>query len=249
MPKLVESQGCFINTLLTKVIEPDVFVSYADLDARVEVYRRNFMQGYSRALKKTFPITAKYLGSTFEELAVSYICENRPKAGQLFVTYGQTFPQHLQDPLAEELARLEWDLQKVLIGPEDIHPIRSFPETPEEVRWQLRLDVILFQSKYSVGHLYAELTTGNNLTDSPSLNSSYYLLYRLDEKPIIQNLSEDEFIALRQLITPHTIEELFDKLTFSKEIFVRLLSKVFNTNFLKVTHVNDSFNTEMYTSL
>jgi hypothetical protein len=240
---MLEFQHGFINAVLNKDVEPNIFVPYIDLEARIDVYRRNFMQGYGRALKKTFSMTAKYLGDAFEEAAVSYVCANRPKAGQLFVTYGHTFPSHLQDPVAEELARLEWDLQTILIGREDVKLIGNFPDNPDGVMWQLRSDVVLFQSKYSIGHLYLDLINGHMVNGLPSLHPSYYLLYRLDESPIILPINEYEFIALTQLVTPHTVGELFDKLTFSKEIFVSLLSKIFNINFLKVAYVNDSSNT------
>lgn len=243
-----ESQQYFISAVLNKAIEPDIFLPVEDLDARIEIYRRNFMQGYIKALRKTFSMTAKYTGSVFDEVAVSYICTNRPKAGQLFVHYGDTFFQYFSDHVAQELARLEWQLQTVLIGEED--PSKdSLVEDLEGARWQLRNDVCLFESKYPVGCLYAELFTGRAGAKDLSKDFSYYILYKDEENPMVLPLNKQEYCSLSYLATPHAIDELIDRLTFSKEECVNIISRIFNANFLKVTYVSDSIHQQVCSNL
>lgn len=146
----IDAQVAFEHSVLTQTLS-DLFNSTSDMEVRLDVYRRNFMQGHCKALKKTFAMTARYLGDTFDSLAVSYICQNRPKAGQLFATFGDSFPEFLNDETARELARLEWELQTVIMAALDEGQI---PTEPEDTHWQLRSDVRLFQSKCNVGYIH-----------------------------------------------------------------------------------------------
>lgn len=149
----IEVQKAFVRTLLTRA-PSDVFVDTFDFAARLEVYRRNFMQGYCNALKKTYAMTAVYFGDEeFAACAVRYVCAYRPLAGQLFATYGEYFSDMLKDPVATELARLEWVLQLVLMSKKDIAPYDEKPISAEE-RWQLRSDVQLFKSPYRISEVY-----------------------------------------------------------------------------------------------
>lgn len=234
----------FVDSMLTQTC-PEYFVEASDMDARLEVYRRNFMQGHCRALQKTFAVTAQYLGEAFGSLVVSYVCQHRPKAGQLLATYGDSFPQFLQDPIAAGLARLEWDLQSVMMSKVDENYQMS---DSDQVHWQLRSDVRLFQSEYNVRELYRTLKTTGVIPEI-RMDQSYYLLRSTGEIPIIISLSLEEYVVLDLLRSPHSIDNLIDKLTFSKEIIVNTLPKVFNANFLKVSDVNSLYDSKMCSSV
>jgi hypothetical protein len=236
----IDVQLAFEHSMLTQTLA-DVFVETADMEARLDVYRRNFMQGHWNALKKTFAMTAEYWGDTFDSLAVSYICQNRPKAGQLFATFGDSFPEFLEGSIAQELARLEWVLQTVVMAALDEG---QTPAKPEQVYWQLRSDVRLFQSKGNVGHAYRNLKSTGSVGHIKS-GAHYYIVYCKNEIPVIHSLSFEEYVILEQLRTPQLIDELFDKLTFSQEIIVNILPKVFNVNYLKVKDVSAISNSNM----
>ncbi|QOL19664.1 HvfC/BufC N-terminal domain-containing protein [Candidatus Bodocaedibacter vickermanii] len=225
----IDLQLEFVNSMLTQTVS-DSFVDVSDMDARLEVYRRNFMQGHCNALQKTFTVTAQYLGDVFTSLAVAYVCQYRPKAGQLLSTYGESFPLFLQDPIATELARLEWDLKSVAIAAVDEG--QECVE-PDQVYWQLRSDVRLFQSDYNVREVYRTLKIKGAI-GRIEMKQFYYLVWCKDEVPIIQSISQEEYRVFDFLRSPSLLGEIFDNLTFSKEIFV----KVFNINFLKVLDVN-----------
>jgi hypothetical protein len=229
----IDVQLAFEHSVLTQTLA-DVFVETTDMKARLGVYRRNFMQGHCKALKKTFAMTAECLGDIFDSLAVSYICQNRPKAGQLFVTFGDSFPEFLNDETARELARLEWELQTVIMVALDEGQI---PTEPEHTHWQLRSDVRLFQSKCNVGEIYRDLKSIGKVEDIAEGNY-YYIISRKHETPVIHSLIFEEYVVLEQLRTPHPVDELLDKLTFSQEVIVNILPKVFNVNFLRGADVH-----------
>ena len=249
MPSLRQQQTDFINSILTDAIPNNTFIPHNNLGSRIEVYRRNFMEGYYASLKKTFPMTAQYLEDTFETYAVSYICTHRPKVGQLLATYGATFPQYLEDPISQELARLEWNLQTILMAQEDVNTILPYDITTDDIIWQLRSDVALFNSAYPIHQLYVALSNTKTLNTKLAKISSYYILYKHTTTPTILPISYEEYSILTLLKTPHSMDELFDKLTVCQETFVTLFQKIFNVNFLKATHGHDSFCTTMRSDL
>jgi hypothetical protein len=236
----IDLQSAFVKSMLTQTLS-ESFVDVSDMDARLEVYRRNFMQGHCNALRKTFAMTAQYLGDAFTSSAVSYICQHRPKAGELFATYGESFSSFLTDPIAQELSRLEWELQSVVMSAvgECQMTIKL-----DQAYWQLRADVRLFQSQYNVGDVYRTLKTTGGV-GQVERECFYYLLRSEDSIPIIQSVSQEEYLMLVVLRYPHLIGDLFDKLTFSKESIVNLLPKVFNLKFLKVNDGNSNSSSEM----
>lgn len=235
----IENQLAFERSLLTQTLA-DVFVETADMESRLEVYRRNFMQGHCKALRTTFSKTAEYLGEAFDTWSVSYICQHRPKAGQLFATFGDKFPEFLQNPIAAELARLEWELQQVLIAKSDEGGV---PLSRDATFWQLRSDVRLFQSAYNIADIYRD--TG----DAVLKTKHYYIVWRDNSAPVIQSLCYEEYVILNRLRVPCSIDELFAKLTFCQEVFVNVLPKVFNINFIKVADVHTVSDSKMCTSL
>jgi len=224
--------------MLDKNVFDGVFVETLDHELRLEVYRKNFMQGHCNALQKTFPMTAVYLKEEFEKIAVTYVCEHRPKAEQLFATYGDTFPGYLKQPIAKEIARLEWALQTLVMAASDLSNQDFKEEDVEGVYWQMRSDIILFHSPYPIGEMYQILRQEGAITSVHS-HTNYYIIYRRDSVPVIVPLTFFEFTALEHLRVPHTIGDLFDKLTFSQETFGNILPKIFNQNFLKVANVID----------
>lgn len=229
----IDVQVAFEHSLLTQTLS-EVFNTTLDMEARLDVYRRNFMQGHCKALKKTFAMTAEYLGESFDSLAVAYICQNRPKAGHLFATFGDSFPEFLNDETAWELARLEWELQIVVMTALDEGQI---PAKPEHAHWQLRSDVRLFQSKCNVGEIYRDLKSIGKVEDI-AVGNYYYIISRKHEAPVILPISFDVYAVLDALRTPQLIDELFDKLTLSQEVIVNILPKVFNINFLRGADVH-----------
>jgi hypothetical protein len=175
----IEVQGAFIRALLVRSNE-EVFVETPDLNVRLEVYRRNFMQGYCNALKKTYAMTATYLGDEeFTLSAVRYVCLHRPLAGQLFATYGENFFEIHEDPIAKELTRLEWVLQLVVMSQEDdsIH---------------------VFKSPYRIGEGYAGLRA-KGVMDKIEKEVSYYLIYSQGGVPVLVPISESEYASLQLL--------------------------------------------------
>jgi hypothetical protein len=175
----IEVQGAFIRALLARANE-EVFVETLDLKARLEVYRRNFMQGYCNALRKTYAMTAVYLGDeAFTAATVRYVCAHRPLAGQLFATYGENFFEIHEDPIAKELSRLEWMLQLVVMSREDdsIH---------------------VFKSPYRIGQGYAALRA-KGVVYKIEKEASHYLIHLQGCVPVFVPISESEYASLQLL--------------------------------------------------
>ncbi|MCP5322415.1 MAG: putative DNA-binding domain-containing protein [Candidatus Paracaedibacteraceae bacterium] len=239
MRSTLEFQKKFIHALLTQDMLDGVFNSYNNIDRRLEVYRRNFMQGYCEALKKTYAMTAVCLGGDFYNVAVKYVCQNRPLAGQLFSTYGERFPDYIEQSEVKDLARLEWVLQAIIMAREDASDFCQIKSVfPENLLWQRRSDVAVFYSDYPVGELYKALRLeGINPKLNP--NPSYYCIYRQEGVPVIFPISRAEYTVLNMLQSSMTIGQLFDILTFSQEMFGNILQKIFTTTFLKVKEIDD----------
>lgn len=236
----LELHSAFVNSMLTQTLS-EVFVDVSDMNARLEVYRRNFMQGHCNALRKTYAMTALYLGEKFEAFAVSYVCQHRPETGPLFATYGKSFSSFLLDPFLADLARLEWILQTVVMAAVEEH---QSTVNSDQAYWRLRSDVRLLQSNYNVGDVYRTLKIAGEIGHIDQ-GCYYYVVWSKDGVPILQPLSLEEYRVLDMLRSPQQIDELFDKLTFPKEIIVNILPKVFNQNFLKVSNDNSIDHSEM----
>lgn len=240
MRSTLEYQKKFIHALLTQDMPDGVFNSYNSIDRRLEVYRRNFMQGYCEALKKTYAMTAVYLGDDFYNVAVEYVCQNLPRVGQLFAMYGETFPDFMASPDIKDLARLEWVLQTVVMAKEDVSDFFYLKSGfPENLLWQIRSDVAVFYSDYPVGELYKALKLEEINPTKLNPNSSYYCIYRQDGVPVILPISQAEYNVLNMLQLPQTIGQLFDSLTFPQEMFGNILQRIFTTAFLKVKEIDD----------
>ena len=229
----IDIQAAFERSVLTNTLE-DIFVETSDMGARLGVYRRNFMQGHCKVLRTTFAMTAAYLGDSFDYIAVEYICQNRPKAGELFAVFGASFPGFLTDPIAQDLAVLERALQTVIIAKCDVG---GMPRKTVDAYWQLRSDVQLIECAHNVEEIYRTLKTMDSVGEIKN-DTHYYAVYIKHETPVIQPLSSNEYRVLDVLRTPHQIDELLDKLTFCQETFVNLLPSVFTVNYLKVADVS-----------
>lgn len=135
----------------------------------------------------------------------------------------------LEDPLANDLAQLEWVLQSVAMTEEDgAHQ----EDVSSEDRWQLRTDVRLFQSKYRIGEVYAALRS-NESGIKVVEEASQYAVVSHEGVPTLIPLTEHEHAALRWLQSPRTFDEIFDKLTFPKEILTSIISRIYNKALLK----------------
>lgn len=243
MSRTIDLQRKFITSVLSNIVPEAVFEHHHDIEARLRVYRRNFMQSHCVTLKKIFAVTALYLKDTFDTLAMEYVCRHPPKNGEVFGVYGKFFSSFLSDPVSKELARLEWSLRELLrIPDEDESSLITSNRNPESICWQLRTDVLLFKSPYPVGELYLTLQK-NNFFDKIWPKQSCYVLARHETVPILFPLSAAEYTVLECLRDPCTIGALVDKLTFKQEILVKIIPAIFKPSFLKVADVNNSYDT------
>lgn len=234
--QLMDLQEAFLNAVLHKEIHSDVFAAVPRLGVRFEIYRQNFMQGYCNALRKTYGQTCKLIGDdAFTQTAVRYVCTHLPDKHQVFATYGSNFFSFLENTAAKELARLEWLLQVVLMAPYDVGGAAISGDTP---KWQLRSDVRLLKSDIDVLSLYKELSQGQS--DVIKHQTSWYVMYRAQETPVIKSIGDLEFQIFELLQRPHTADELFHQLTISQDSFVKILSKIMTPNFVRISNESNS---------
>lgn len=118
MPDLATLQSDFVRALLgsdreSAIVAIDAAPASAAL--LVAVYRNTALSGLCEALRASYPVTERVLGSAFfEQTALAFVRE-RPPTEPVLARYGAGFPDFLsmlpalvELPYVADLARLEW---------------------------------------------------------------------------------------------------------------------------------------------
>jgi hypothetical protein len=130
MPSLPELQMAFSAALLfgeTADIEPYVVSNGVEPAARLRIYRNNTRENFLAALHASFPVLERLVGGDyFRQLAGDYMQRFPSPSGNLH-HIGEQLAAYLEHRFAateyaylQDIARLEWACQEVLVAPE--HP-------------------------------------------------------------------------------------------------------------------------------
>lgn len=214
MPALRELQEGFARGLLGHTV-PDLPVRSKGLGAaeRLRIYRNNFMQSLSQALRSCYPVVEQIVGAEFfRHAAHAYALEHPSRTGNLH-DYGRGFPRFLaRYPGARgltylpDLARLEWACQEVYHAA-DAPPLATgaLAAVPAErhpaLRFRLHPASRLLASRYPVLSIWLFHQPGYRGPDRIDLGkgSEQMLVVRRELEVELHTLSRAEFALLRAL--------------------------------------------------
>ncbi len=105
---------------ILKAIDPDFEMARR----RFAIYRNTALSGLVEALRLSYPMTEKVVGTPFfDQTALAFACEH-PPADPVLARYGAAFPAFLESapslaslPYLPDLARLEWAIDQAGYAP------------------------------------------------------------------------------------------------------------------------------------
>ena len=129
---------------------------------RIDIYRNNLREGFSKALAIGFPVIEKLVGPEyFRQLALDFLGAAPSRAGNLHYI-GAPFPAFLRERFVEteyayltDVAALEWACEEALVAP-DAAPISADdlreidPARYESLHFDLHPACALLQSAYPI---------------------------------------------------------------------------------------------------
>lgn len=120
-------QQRFVSSLLCDEIDP-VFLNelHCNPENQLKCYRNNTRYGLIKSLSQVYPVCQRLVGETFfRQMAYHYVCKEHSSSFSLN-DYGGNFKDFIATfPPAQELfylswvAALEWQIHRVLLGPEN----------------------------------------------------------------------------------------------------------------------------------
>lgn len=167
-----------------------------------DIYKDAFFSRLTLALTATFNSVQRLVGAeTFRELCHEYIAA-RPSTDYLLTDYGQNFPDFLsrsllalERPLLGELARFEWQVQRLTHAPTQ-EPIAALEVLnalqSEDCQVRFIDAMILFESKHGVYDVWRD-------TLDPQHRPENLLLFRRRGRIQIERITSDEVGLLKSL--------------------------------------------------
>lgn len=182
-------------------------LSYSNPEAvaRLNVYRNNVFGNFSSVLSSVFCVSKKILGDKkFDDLVEKYIKTYASKSGNLD-EYGEFFVDFLQkkfdlhkisflpDLATVELAHYKTFFLQKTKSEFDLKKFKKIPpEKFPELTFSLHPSCILFSSKFAIFSIWQKEQKTKN-------NKAEFLLVANTIKPILEQLSEAEFLFLIEI--------------------------------------------------
>ena len=134
MLALRELQTRFTDALFDgadAAVQGEIVADGVSVAERIDIYRNNLREGFSKALAIGFPVIEKLVGAEyFRQLALDFLGAHPSRAGNLH-HIGAPFPAFLRERFAEteyayltDVAALEWACEEALVAP-DAAPISA----------------------------------------------------------------------------------------------------------------------------
>jgi hypothetical protein len=165
VPALRELQARFADALFDGAdagLQGEIIADGVSAAERIDIYRNNLREGFSKALAIGFPVIEKLVGTEyFSQLALDFLSVYPSRAGNLH-HIGAPFPAFLRERFAAteyayltDVAALEWACEEALVAP-DAAPIAADdlrdidPARYESVRFDLHPASALVKSAYPI---------------------------------------------------------------------------------------------------
>ncbi|NIR29203.1 MAG: hypothetical protein GWN84_07785 [Gammaproteobacteria bacterium] len=187
---------------------------------RLNVYRNNFRESFTDALRAAFPVVHRLVGDAFfAEMARRYVAQIPSTRGDL-TGYGHAFPGFLaQQPelnalrYLPDVARLEWALQESYhaASARPLHPGVP-PEQVPELRFRLHPSVHLLSSDYPITRIWTVNQDGYDGDGTVSLDEggAWVMVHRTDEGVGWQTLRRGAWAFLKAISEGRRFERACD---------------------------------------
>jgi hypothetical protein len=143
-------------------VQGEIIVDGVSAAERIDIYRNNLREGFSKALAIGFPVIEKLVGAEyFHQVALDFLSAHPSRAGNL-QHIGAPLPGFLRERFAgteytylADVAALEWACEEALIAP-DAAPITADdlreidPARYESLRFDLHPACALVQSTFPI---------------------------------------------------------------------------------------------------
>lgn len=193
---LTETQSLFSSDIMTLPNQP---IPHEELQA---VYHHAYFTRLTSILNSTFNSVQRLMGAdTFREFCHDYI-SSRPSTDYLLSDYGQSFPDflsrsaiNLERPLLAELARFEWQVQRLNHAPiQETIPAYDTLKALQTEDCHVRLieAMVVFQSTHGVYDFWRD-------TLDPQNKPENLLIFRRHGRVHVERLSLAEVRLLKGL--------------------------------------------------
>jgi len=228
MPSLREQQQRFAEALLSSAdVAPRIACAGADAAQRLAIYRNNVFSNYRQALRASYPVVCRLVGSVFFETAVDAFVHAQPSISGDLHGYGGEFGDFLaRYPYAQDLrylpdvARLEWAIDEIQRAADHVHApervLDALASTAGELLGSIAIDLDpscrLVASWFPVLHVWR--------VNQPEYSGDLHV--DLDEGPdrlilrrnrgtvVIEPLDLASFRWLRWLQAGHTLGQAYE---------------------------------------
>lgn len=207
MPTLPELQTAFRDGLLQGGTAEDAVLAHiaGDRDKarrRLAAYRRSVMGNLTAALESAYPVVAQLVGAPFfREAARQYLLAHPSGSGDLN-ELGESFPDFLEAygpaqelPYLPDVARLEWQVQKVYFSPDGVPPDLSALERAgpdDSLHFTVTLAHARLDSPWPVERIWTLHQAGAEEFDVDLSQACHALVGRRDGRVFAQSLSAAE---------------------------------------------------------
>jgi len=126
---LRELQMHFVDALFSgdaEVVASQIEANGVEPTERLDVYRNNLREGFTKALSVGFPVVERLVGAEyFRQLALDFLHAHPSRAGNLH-HIGAPFPAYLRERFADtqypylgDVAALEWAHEEAILAADD----------------------------------------------------------------------------------------------------------------------------------
>jgi len=224
---LPELQARFAATMFgdtTEASTPWIQVAGIAPELRLEIYRNNLQEGFTRTLALEFPVIQRLVGADyFRQLAVSFLADHPSRSGDLH-HIGAPFAAFLRGQFAgttyqyfADVAALEWAWQECLVAEDDaavdLNALQAVPpQDYARLQFALRKAVHLLESAFPIMRIWEANQPGTSATEIIELDSGaeFVLVHRVAGGARVTRLSPGEFALLATLARAEPLEAALD---------------------------------------
>ncbi len=243
MPTLREIQSAFAAHLLTAADAPTSFVVDAAIPAaaRLAVYRHNSRSFFDAALRSTYPVIERRVGTDyFKQLSAQYRDAHPSARGDLHWV-GAHFPRFLAQHLADtpyawltELAQLEWAVAAAAVAPESerigVDALRNVaPDSLGAVRLQLIPSLAVIEASVPVLAVWrANRDQASSVPIDLALGGECVVVHRAASDDVeLRRVSAEECRFVRALHDGQSLEEALEQSALAIEALQQALARLF----------------------
>lgn len=157
-----------LRNFQTKFMESLLKTDESQNPLGMAIYQNNYRYGLINALSETYPVCKRLVGKLFfEAMANQYVQSHASRFfslndyGSDFCDFIQHFSPTFSVPYLSDMAKMEWAIHKVFIGPDIIHKhpsklltIIKDPNQYNKITLSLAPNVYLLESKYPIHRIW-----------------------------------------------------------------------------------------------